>query len=171
MVDYIHTQTVHDEAIEIHQLKSKMKIVHKLLLIHRKTLADLHNNAVQLKKKTDQMITEQLATIKQAEAECMTSMKEILTEEDRDSSITEIVLNPQLYTKSTLLDLNPKERKLYDWFQANCIEEDGAEIETKVLLEKMGDTFTEKERSVARAILQESVWPKGGKKLKGFRFK
>lgn len=171
IVEYLHTQTVHEEAVEIHQLKSKAKIVHKLLLIHRKTLAEVHNNAVQLKKKTDQMITEQLATIKQAEAECINAMKEILTEEDRDSSVADTVLNPQLYTKTSLLDLNAKEKKLYEWLQKNCSEEEGAEVEAKQLVEKMGDLFSEKERNAARSLLQESVWPKGGKKIKGFRLK
>lgn len=173
IVEYIHSRVVHtEEGMEVQQLKTKITIVHKLLLIHRKTLSDLHNNAVQLKKKTEQMITEQLATIKHAESECISAMKEILTEEERDENAgVEVLLNSQLYSKNTLLELDKKERKLYDWFQANCIEEEGAEIETKQLVERMANAFTEKERITARSLFQENVWPKGGKKVKGFCLK
>lgn len=171
MVEHISTRAIHEEANEIHQLKLKATIVHKLLLIHRKTLSEIHNNAVQMKKKTEQMITEQLATIKQAEAECSNALKEIITEEDRDISLVETILNPRLYAKTSILDMNAKEKKFYEWLQANCIEDDSAEMEAKLMVERMGDVFTEKDRSAVRLILHESVWPKGGKKIKGFQLK
>jgi hypothetical protein len=44
-------------------------------------------------------------------------------------------------------------------------------LETKELQEKLKEAgFKEKELTEARKILQETVWPKGGKKLKGFKF-
>jgi hypothetical protein len=81
------------------------------------------------------------------------------------------VLNSELYTKQNLLDCTEKEKKLVLWFQQHCVENSKAELETKELQEKLKEAgFKEKELTEARKILQETVWPKGGKKIKGFKF-
>lgn len=161
----------HDESEEISKLRYKAKIVHHLLLTHKTTLLGIHNALVNQKKKTDQMNAELLASIKQAESECTNSMRELLSDSVEENSM-EAGLNPELYTKVILLDLNEKEKKLVNWLQKNCEEDSDAEIESKVFLEKIKGVFkSEKELREAREILQESVWPKQGKKIRGFRLK
>ena len=120
------------------------------------------------KKKTDQIWGEQIALVRQAEMEMASTLKELLTEEEH--SLTETLLNPEVYTKTNYLELNEKEKKLVDWLKANCEESETSEIESKVFSEKIRETFKEKELTEARKILQETVWPKQGKKIRGFRF-
>lgn len=161
----------HDESETVSKLRYKAKIVHHLLLTHKTTLLNIHNALVNQKKKTDQMNAELLATIKQAESECMNSMRELLSESTEENSV-EPELNPEIYTKIVPADLSEKERKLVDWLQKNCLEDPESEIDSKTFQEKMKSLFkSEKDLSDAREILQQSVWKKGGKKVRGFRFR
>ena len=111
-----------------------------------------------------------MSLVKQAETELVSTLKELLSEEEQQG-IVQGVLNPELYTKQNLLDCTEKEKKLIAWFQQHCIENSKAELETKELQERLKEAgFKEKELTEARKILQECVWPKGAKKLKGFRY-
>jgi hypothetical protein len=65
--------------------------------------------------------------------------------------------------------MTEKERKLVLWFQEHCEESPDHEVESKVLMEKLKDTFKERELLEARKVLQEDVWKNGGKKIRGFR--
>jgi hypothetical protein len=157
-----------DSIEEVQRLKMKTTVVQHLLTSHRSTLQNLHNSLVNQKKKTDQIWGEQIALVRQAEMEMASTLKELLTEEEH--SLTETLLNPELYTKTNYLELNEKEKKLVDWLKANCEESETSELESKVFSEKIRETFKEKELTEARKILQETVWPKQGKKIRGFRF-
>jgi hypothetical protein len=162
---------VQNESETLSKLRYKAKIVHHLLLNHKTTLLGIHNALVNQKKKTDQMNAELLASIKQAESECTNSIRELLSESTEEGS-AEPGLNPEIYTKIVPLDLTDKEKKLVDWLQKYCEEDSDAEIESKVFLEKIKGVFkSDKELREAREILQESVWPKQGKKIRGFRLK
>jgi len=111
-----------------------------------------------------------MSLVKQAETELVSTLKELLSEEEQQG-IVQGTLNPELYTKQNLLDCTDKEKKLVSWFQRFCTEDSKAELETKELQEKLKEAgFKEKELTEARKILQGTVWPKGGKKLKGFSY-
>jgi hypothetical protein len=111
-----------------------------------------------------------MSLVKQAETELVSTLKELLSEQEQQG-IVQSLLNPELYTKQSILDCTEKEKKLVLWFQQHCIEDSKAELETKELQERLKEVgFKEKELTDARKILQETVWPKGAKKLKGFKF-
>ena len=159
------------ESEEASKLEFKMKIVHHILLNHQKTLHSLYNSLIQQKKKTEQMNTELLALIRQAEMECTNSLKELLQESEHTESDTDATLNPELFTKTALVDLTATQKKFIQWFKEACVEEKGAEVESKKFQEAYKDTFkTEKEMKEIRELFQETVWLKGGKKVKGIRF-
>jgi hypothetical protein len=160
------------ESEEIESLKFKAKIVHHILLTHQKTLATLHNTVVQQKKKMDQMNSELLALVREAESECKNSILELLNKEIPEETKSLDTLNPELFTKSAWVDLNKNQKTFVQWLQENCVEDLDGEIESKKFLEALKPTLkTEKELKEAREVLQEAVWPKGGKKIKGFRLK
>ena len=151
-------------------MKVKAQIIQHLLKNHMITLQTLRNSLVNQKKKMDQIYAEQMSLVKQAETELVSTLKELLSEEEQQG-IVQNRLNPELYVKQNLLDCTDKEKKLVAWFQQHCVEDSKAELETKQLQEKLKEAgFKEKELTEARKILQETVWPKGGKKLKGFKF-
>ena len=156
------------ESEEISKLESKMKVVHYLLMTHQKTLHSLYNSLIQQKKKTDQMNTELLALIRQAEMECTNSIKELLHETEHEGEDTEATLNPELFTKTALVDLTSTQKKFVQWFKDNCTEQAGSEIESKKFQDAYKSVFkTEKEIKEIRELFQETVWPKGGKKIRG----
>lgn len=160
------------ESDEAETLRFKAKIVHHILLNHMKTLTTLHNAVVQQKKKTDQMNSELLALVREAESECKNSMTELLNTDDTKDKGSLDSLNPELYTKASTVDLNKNQKIFYEWIQANCVEDEDGEIESKKFLEALKPTLkTEKELKEARDLLQDAVWPKGGKKLRGLRLK
>jgi hypothetical protein len=160
----------HLESEEASKLEFKMKIVHHILLNHQKTLHSLYNSLIQQKKKTEQMNTELLALIRQAEMECTNSLKELLQENDHAQTDTDATLNPELFTKTALVDLTVTQKKFIQWFKENCVEEKGAEVESKKFQEAYKDSFkTEREMKEIRELFQETVWLKGGKKVKGVR--
>ena len=157
---------------EAETLKFKVKLVHQILLNHQKTLTSLHNGIVQQRKKTDQMNSELLALIRKAESDCKDTIHELLTNEERLEESPTDSMNPELFSKTSFFELNPNQKKFVTWLQENCVEDVEGEIETKKFLEALKPTLkTEKELKEAREVLQESVWPKGGKKLRGFRLK
>lgn len=156
------------ESEEATKLEFKMKIVHHILLNHQKTLHSLYNSLIQQKKKTEQMNTELLALIRQAEMECTNSLKELLQETEHSEDDTLASLNPELFTKTALVDFTQTQKKFMEWFKENCREEKGSEVESKKFVESYKETFkTEKEAKEIRELFQESVWPKGGKKIRG----
>jgi hypothetical protein len=159
------------ESEEASKLEFKMKIVHHILLNHQKTLHTLYNSLIQQKKKTEQMNTELLALIRQAEMECTNSLKELLEESEHVQSDTDATLNPELFTKTALVDLTATQKKFIQWFKETCVEEKGAEVESKKFQEAYKELFkSEKELKEIRELFQETVWLKGGKKVKGIRF-
>jgi hypothetical protein len=160
------------ESEEISNLQSKMKIVHYLLMTHQKTLHTLYNSLIQQKKKTDQMNTELLALIRQAEMDCTNSIKELLEETEHEGADTEATLNPEIFTKTALVDLTATQKKFIQWFHQTCTEDRSLEIESKKFQEAYKTVFkTDKEAKEIREMFQESAWPKGGKKVKGFQLK
>lgn len=157
------------ESEEVDTLKYKAEVVRHILLTHQKTLNALHNMVYQQKKKMDQMNSELMAQVKEAEAECANSLRELLDEKEKQKGGLDI-LNPELFTKSAKVDLNKNQKVFLEWLVENCTEDPDSEIETKKFLEALKPVLkTEKEIKEAREILQESVWPKGGKKIRGFR--
>ena len=157
---------------EVEALRFKAKIVHHILLNHQKTLNTLHNSVVQQKKKMDQINSELLALLREAESECTNSIRELLNKEDDGKNTALDTLNPDLFTKAAMVDLNKNQRVFVEWLQDNCVEDEDGEIESKKFLELLKPTLkTEKELKDAREALQEAVWPKGGKKIKGFRLR
>jgi hypothetical protein len=168
--DYMGVHKERADSEELSQMKVKAQIIQHLLKNHMTTLQNLRNSLVNQKKKMDQIYAEQMSLVKQAEMELVSTLKELLSEEEQ-KGVVQNTLNPELYTKQNLLDCIEKEKKLVVWFQQHCIEDPRAELETKELQEKLKEAgFKEKELTEARKILQETVWPKGAKKLKGFKF-
>jgi len=168
--EYMGVHKERQDSEELSQMKVKAQIIQHLLKNHMTTLQTLRNSLVNQKKKMDQIYAEQMSLVKQAETELVSTLKELLSEEEQQG-IVQSRLNPELYVKQNLLDCTDKEKKLVAWFQQHCSEDSKAELETKELQEKLKEAgFKEKELTEARKILQETVWPKGGKKLKGFRF-
>jgi hypothetical protein len=163
----IHKERADSE--ELSQMKVKAQIIHHLLKNHMTTLQGIHNSVVNNKRKTDQIYVEQMSLVKQAETELVSTLKELLSEEEHIASIHS-TLNPELYTKQSILDCTDKEKKLVTWFQNYCVEDSKGEIDTKELQEKLKEAgFKEKEVTDARKILHDTVWLKGGKKVKGFK--
>lgn len=159
------------ESEEIAKLEFKMKIVQHVLLNHQKTLAQLHNSLFQQKKKTDQMNAELLAYIKQAEAECVNSLRELLGEQKHSVDEITSYLSPETFTKQSLLDCSETQKKFLTWLKENCEKDEGAELESKKFQEAYKKQFkSEKEQKEIRELFTDSVWPKGGKKVRGFRF-
>ena len=157
---------------EAEALRFKVKVVHHILLKHQKTLASLHNSVVQQKKKMDQMNSEFMALLREAESECKNSLQELLSNEDDASESALDMLNPELFTKSTIVELTKNQKIFLSWLRETCEEDLDGEIESKKFLEALKPTLrTEKEIKEARDLLQDTVWPKGGKKIKGFRMK
>lgn len=170
LIDCKKEHVLATESEELSRIESRIKIVQYLLITHQKTLTTLHNSIIQQKKKTEQMNAELLALIRQAEVECGNSLKELLQEQARSERDMDESLNPEIYTKTRMLDLTEPQKKLVQWFSENCIQEEDGEIESKKVQEALKSVFkTEKELREAREIIQEAVWPKGGKKVKGFR--
>jgi hypothetical protein len=173
-LDYLQSKPVQTrqlESEEISKLESKMKILQYFLLNHQKTLHSLYNSLVQQKKKSDQMNTELVALIRQAEMECTNSLKELLQDTEHTDQDTQVSLNPELFTKTVFVDLTATQKRFLDWFKENCEEDSHGEIEAKKFQEAYkGIIKTEKEQKEVRELFQESVWPKGGKKVKGIRF-
>lgn len=160
------------ESGEVENLRFKAKIVHHLLLTHQKTLAALHNSIVQQKKKIDQTHTELLAHIRAAESECGSAIREILSEGAEADKGSLEVLNPEIFTKAAYADLNKTQKVFVEWLREKCIEDVEGEIESKRFLELLKPKLkTEKEVKEAREVFQDSVWPKGGKKIKGLRLR
>jgi hypothetical protein len=160
------------ESEEISKLESKMKVVHYLLMTHQKTLHSLYNSLIQQKKKTEQMNTELLALIRQAETECTNSIKELLQETEHTHTDTQATLNPEVFTKTAFVDLTATQKKFIHWFRENCVEDKIEGIESKKFQEAYKEHFkTEKELKEIRELFQDSVWPKGGKRVKGIGFR
>jgi hypothetical protein len=158
------------ESEEVETLKFKVKIVHQILLNHQKTLTTLHNSVVQQKKKMDQMNSELLALVRKAESDCKDTIHELLTQEENEEAKLTETLNPDIFTKASPLELNPNQKIFLAWLQENCREDPKGEIESKKFLEALKPTLkTEKELKDVRELLQDFVWPKGGKKIKGLR--
>jgi hypothetical protein len=172
-LDYLESkpsQQVQLESDEISKLESKMKIVHYFLLNHQKTLHALYNSLVQQKKKTEQMNTELLTLIRQAEMECTNSLKELLQESQHETADLEASLNPQIFTKTALADLTATQKKFVQWFKESCVEESKSDVESKKFQDAYKAIFkTEKEQREIRELFQDAVWPKGGKKIRGIR--
>jgi hypothetical protein len=157
---------------EIEALRFKVKVVHHILLKHQKTLSTLHNSVVQQKKKMDQMNSEFMALLREAESECKNSLQELLSNEDGASESALDTLNPELFTKTTMVELTKHQKTFVEWLRETCEEDPDGEIESKKFLEALKPTLkTERELKEVRELLQDSVWPKGGKKIKGLRLK
>ena len=172
LVDSKKDKTALTTTEEIESLRFKVKIVHHILLKHQKTLSTLHNSVVQQKKKMDQMNSEFLALLREAESECKNSIQELLANEETSAENSLDTLNPELFTKTTLVDLTKTQKVFVEWLQEICVEDPEGEIESKKFQEALKQTLkTEREMKEARDLLQESVWPKGGKKIRGFRMK
>lgn len=155
---------------EVESLRFKVKVVHHILLKHQKTLATLHNSVVQQKKKMDQMNSEFMALLREAESECKNSLQELLANEEMGEALD--TLNPDLFTKEAIAELTKHQKTFIEWFRENCLEDADGEVESKKFLEALKPTLkTEKELKEVRDLLQDTVWPKNGKKLKGFRMK
>ena len=167
--NYMGVHKERADSEELSQMKVKAQIIHHLLKNHMTTLQGIHNSVVNNKRKTDQIYVEQMSLVKQAETELVSTLKELLSEEEQSASIHS-TLNPEVYTKQSILDCTDKEKKLVTWFQNYCVEDSKGEIDTKELQEKLKEAgFKEKELTEARKILQDTVWSKGGKKVKGFK--
>jgi hypothetical protein len=165
------TQVDRLESEEIHKLEFKMKIVHHILQNHQKTLHSLFISLQNQKKKSEQMNTELLGLIRQAEMECTNSLKELLQDHEHSQDDTDSTLNPELFTKTAFIDLTQTQKRFIEWFKKNCTNDRSSEIESKKFQEAYKDSFkTEKELKEIRELFQESVWPKGGKRVKGIRF-
>lgn len=157
---------------EVESLRFKFKVVHHILLKHQKTLATLHNSVVQQKKKMEQANSELQALLREAESECKNSIQGLLANEDEADQSSLETLNPELFNKTTFVDLSKIQKTFVEWLRENCAEDPDGEVETKKFLEALKPTLkTEKEIKEVREILQDSVWPKGGKKIKGLRLK
>jgi len=166
--EYMGVHKERADSEELSQMKVKAQIIQHLLKNHMTTLQNLRNSLVNQKKKMDQIYAEQMSLVKQAETELVSTLKELLSEEEQQG-IVKGLLNPELYTKQSILDCTEKEKKLVLWFQQHCTENSKAELDTKELQEHLKEAgFKEKELTEARKILQETVWPKAAKKLKGF---
>lgn len=165
-------QGTHLESEEVAKLQAKMKLIHYFLSQHQKTLHTLYNSLIQQKKKSEQMNTELLALIRQAEGECTNSLKELLQETENSQEDIEATLNPELFVKTAIADLSSTQKRFIQWFKDNCSEEKGAEIESKKFVDAYKESFkTEKELKEIRELFQESAWVKGGKKVKGIRYR
>ena len=166
--EYMGVHKERADSEELSQMKVKAQIIQHLLKNHMTTLQNLRNSLVNQKKKMDQIYAEQMSLVKQAETELVSTLKELLSEEEQQG-IVKGLLNPELYTKQSILDCTEKEKKRVLWFQQHCTENSKAELDTKELQEHLKEAgFKEKELTEARKILQETVWPKAAKKLKGF---
>jgi len=118
----------------------------------------------------DQMNSEFMALLREAESECKNSLQELLANEE----ITEALetLNPELFTKEAMAELTKNQKTFIEWFRDACTEDPDGEVESKKFLEALKPVLkTEKELKEVRDLLQDTVWPKNGKKLKGFRMK
>jgi hypothetical protein len=158
------------ESDELAKLKSRTTTVQHLLRNHTTTLQGLHNNIVQEKRRADNTYAERIAFLQQANSECQNTLKALMSDDTATSPLTQ-TLNPLVYKKISMEDMTEKERKLVLWFQEHCEESPDHEIESKVLMEKLKDSFKERELLEARKVLQEDVWRNGGKKIRGFRVK
>lgn len=154
---------------EIESLRFKFKVVHHILLKHQKTLATIHNSVVQQKKKMEQANSELQALLREAEAECKNSIQELLANEENTDEASLETLNAELFTKTAFVDLTKHQKTFMEWFRENCQEDPSGEVESKKFLEALKPILkTERELREVRELLQDTVWPKGGKKVRGF---
>lgn len=158
---------------EVHEkLQSRSELVATLLRTHMKTAANAMNTFTLNKKKLEAIYNDQYASLVEMEGQIKTLLAVAIGNEEQTRLAMqddEMPLPSSIFKRTNRTELTEKEVKFVVWMQKTFLFEDGKDLETSVFTEKAkAEGFGEKDMKAFREkLLNEEVWPKQGKKLRG----